>query len=64
MLLLLIQNRGRGKQLSNGAKIVKGEILIFLHADVKIPVDFFSFLDNNFNNEFKIATFRMKLDVK
>ena len=55
---------GRGKQLSNGAKISVGKILIFFHADTKIPEDLFSFLDEYFVNEVSVATFRMKLDVK
>ena len=54
---------GRGKQLSEGAKFSKGETLIFLHADVNIPKDFFQFLDDNFVNNVKVATFRMRLDV-
>lgn len=56
-------DKGRGNQLREGAANSKGEILIFLHADLKIPEDFFQYLGNNFNENTKIATFRMKLDV-
>lgn len=54
--------RGRGKQLSEGAKIAKGEYLFFLHADLILPASTFQFLDRNLENSSQISTFRMKLD--
>lgn len=33
-------NRGRGKQLNAGAALASGEVLLFLHADTRLPDDF------------------------
>ena len=33
-------NKGRGKQMNAGAALASGEILIFLHADTRLPDDF------------------------
>lgn len=33
-------NRGRGKQMNAGAALASGEVLLFLHADTKLPDDF------------------------
>ena len=33
-------NPGRGKQLNAGAALASGEVLLFLHADTKLPDDF------------------------
>ncbi|MCW8849178.1 MAG: TIGR04283 family arsenosugar biosynthesis glycosyltransferase, partial [Melioribacteraceae bacterium] len=62
-VVLTNSEKGRGTQLSSGAKISKGSILIFFHADVKIPIDLFSFLDEHFQTDTKVATFRMNLNV-
>jgi len=58
-----VSERGRGNQLIEGAKYARGNYLIFLHADLIPPIDFFDYLDRNIDDNFKIATFRMKLDV-
>ena len=33
-------NLGRGKQLNAGAALASGEVLLFLHADTQLPIDF------------------------
>lgn len=33
-------NRGRGKQMNSGAALASGEVLLFLHADTRLPDDF------------------------
>ena len=63
-VLLINSDEGRGKQLSSGAKASKGNVLVFLHADVEIPNDLFLFLDSNFGTKGKVATFRMSMNVK
>ena len=63
-LTLIHSDKGRGKQLSSGANASKGNVLIFLHADVEIPKDLFLFLDDNFGSDAKVAAFRMRLNVK
>ena len=35
----LISEEGRGRQMNTGAAIASGEILIFLHADTRLPVN-------------------------
>src|SRR5258708_8367011 len=31
--------RGRGAQMNAGARVASGELLVFLHADTRLPVD-------------------------
>ena len=38
-VISLVSERGRGKQLNKGAEIANGKILIFLHADTKLPLN-------------------------
>lgn len=63
-VILFKSVKGRGNQLSSGAKISNGSILIFLHADVEIPYDLFTYLDEYFVTNTKVATFRMTMNVK
>ena len=63
-VIIINSEKGRGTQLVKGAEISKGNILVFLHADVEIPNDLFSFLDENFESNLKAAAFRMDLNVK
>jgi rSAM/selenodomain-associated transferase 2 len=63
-LIILNSEKGRGTQLFSGAKLANGRILVFFHADVEIPNDLFSFLDESFEPNITIATFRMNLNVK
>jgi rSAM/selenodomain-associated transferase 2 len=37
-------SRGRGKQMNEGAKIAKGKLLLFLHADTELPPEAFSLI--------------------
>lgn len=37
-----IADKGRGNQLNRGASLAKGEILLFLHADARLPADAFA----------------------
>ena len=36
-VILLSSEKGRGCQMNKGAEIAKGETLLFLHADTKLP---------------------------
>ena len=40
----MISERGRARQMNNGAAIAKGEILVFLHADTRLPAGAFSLI--------------------
>ena len=49
------QNIAQGR--NQGAKLAKGEILIFLNGDILLPpaADFFGFIENNFSNSNYLA---------
>lgn len=61
-VVVLNSERGRGIQLLTGASNSNGTVLIFLHADLRIPPKMFEYLDHNFSHDTGIAAFRMKLD--
>ncbi len=44
-VIKLISEKGRGKQMNRGASVAGGEILIFLHADTKLPAGAFTKID-------------------
>jgi rSAM/selenodomain-associated transferase 2 len=46
---------GRGAQLNHGARLAGGKILLFLHADTKLPADFAQALLDCLNNTPAIA---------
>lgn len=61
---LTVSPKGRGIQCNAGAKIAAGGILLFLHADTKLPSNAFAVLERSFQNEkTQIGTFRLKLDI-
>jgi rSAM/selenodomain-associated transferase 2 len=41
----ILSHRGRGRQMNEGAKIARGEILLFLHADTVLPQDALGLID-------------------
>jgi len=54
---------GRGVQNNTGARLAKGEFLIFLHADTLFAKDGFSVITKGFDSEnIKIGKFKMKFD--
>jgi rSAM/selenodomain-associated transferase 2/rSAM/selenodomain-associated transferase 1 len=62
---IIQSERGRGMQLNEGAKAATGDILIFLHADTKLPKDAFSLIHDKFSTSSEdISTFRLKFDTK
>lgn len=42
---LIVSEPGRAKQMNNGAKIAKGDVLLFLHADSVLPQHFASLIE-------------------
>ena len=42
--VVVCQQANRGHQMNAGAKLATGEVLLFLHADVKLPADGLSFI--------------------
>lgn len=44
--VLTVVGRGRGGQMNEGANVAQGKILLFLHADTKLPPDFIKLITN------------------
>ena len=60
---VIAARRGRGPQCRAGARLARGEILLFLHADTFLPADAFALLDDCFaDRDVKIGTFRLRFD--
>ncbi len=57
--------RGKGEQLNEGANTATGDILIFLHADTKLPTTAFKSIERLFSStNTSITTFRLRFDKK
>ena len=57
--------RGRGSQLNAGAAQATGDVLLFLHADTRLPAGTFALLRGRFAGEgIQIGTFRLAFDRK
>lgn len=50
-----IANRGRGIQMNHGTALAVGNILIFLHADTRLPPDALGLIDNVMQDESYMA---------
>jgi rSAM/selenodomain-associated transferase 2/rSAM/selenodomain-associated transferase 1 len=56
--------RGRGPQCNAGAALACGEILVFLHADTRLPENAFPLLDSVFRDEkVQLGVFKLSFDV-
>jgi len=53
---------GKARQMNEGARIAKGEILYFLSADSLPPRDFACEIVNNFHEGIKSGSFRLQFD--
>ncbi len=42
--------RGRGSQMNAGAKLAKGDVLLFLHADTRLPANALQLIENALQN--------------
>lgn len=61
---ILNSEKGRAKQMNHGARKAKGEFLLFLHADVSIPIDFDTILTELENNQTPLANFKLAFDFE
>ncbi|WP_179343639.1 TIGR04283 family arsenosugar biosynthesis glycosyltransferase [Winogradskyella ursingii] len=59
---LINSEKGRAKQLNNGANVATGNILYFLHADSFPPKDFDRLIINEVEKGNKAGCFRMQFD--
>ena len=56
--------KGRGTQCNGGAACISGAILLFLHADTRLPSGAFALLRSFFQrDDVKIGTFRLSFDT-
>lgn len=53
---------GRGAQLNRGAKIARGDILLFLHADTRLPENAIELVEKAVEDGCSGGRFRVKLD--
>ena len=61
--LLHCKQKGRAAQMNEGAANAEGEILVFLHADVKPPTTFLLDITNTLSNGYKAGFFSYKFDT-
>ena len=54
----------RAKQMNLGAKLAKGNMLYFVHADTVPPKSYFNDASDIFNSEFDAACYRSKFESK
>jgi len=61
---LITSNKGRAKQMNAGAKIAKGDILYFLHADSFPPLGFDQLIISEIQKQHLAGCFKMQFDHK
>ncbi len=58
-----VSQKGRGLQMNTGAAMAQGEILIFLHADTRLPPDALDLIESAFLDRTCVAgAFDLKID--
>lgn len=57
-------NRGRGQQMNAGAAMASGNVLMFLHSDTRLPVDFSTQIRNVLRDGNAAGAFRLSIDHK
>ncbi|MCA9009385.1 MAG: TIGR04283 family arsenosugar biosynthesis glycosyltransferase [Planctomycetaceae bacterium] len=53
---------GRGRQMNAGAAMARGEVLLFLHADSKLPSDFAQTILKSVESGYRAGAFRLRID--
>lgn len=62
-VIKLVSPKGRANQMNMGAFFSKGNILLFIHADSKLPENSFFLIKNKMKNSFiKAGAFDLKID--
>ncbi len=55
-------SQGRACQMNFGASFAKGDILYFVHADTRIPIDFYNDIISSLDEEFDAGCYAYKFD--
>ena len=55
--------KGRAAQMNAGAVLAKGEVLYFLHADTRPPINYLALINQAMDNGFDMGCFRLQFDV-
>lgn len=55
-------NRGRGRQMNAGAAMARGDVLLFLHADTRLPLTFADDLQATLKDGVIAGAFRLHID--
>lgn len=62
---IILSERGRGNQMDRGAREAKGDVLLFLHADTKLPEDWKDQITDALKDDMIIGGgFRLKIDSR
>lgn len=64
ILFIHSHQKGRAAQMNFGAKQATGEVLLFLHADVSLPNDFYNQVVNAVKSGFEAGFFAYQFDKK
>jgi rSAM/selenodomain-associated transferase 2/rSAM/selenodomain-associated transferase 1 len=59
---LIRGNKGRGRQMNAGAALARGEVLLFLHADARLPADFAQTIWNGLRPDSAGGAFQLRID--
>ena len=57
-------NPGRGKQMNAGAALASGEVLLFLHADTQLPMDFRKHIWMAMQDGYTAGAFHLQIGAK
>ena len=61
--IVIHSSKGRAAQMNAGAALAKGEVLYFLHADTRPPVNYLALINQAMDNGFDMGCFRLQFDV-
>ena len=56
------QGKGRSVQMNTGASMALGNVLVFLHADVRPPVSFLNDIEKTLNEDYEAGFFSYRFD--